>query len=85
MNYRKRPERIASSAMTVRCCISARATRCASRILTQLADERVGSREQLLAAQVKRVDWRQTAGELGADAARVPIGSGRKSRCTTGA
>jgi len=37
-----------------------------SRILTQLADERVGSREQLLAAQVKRVDWRQTAGELGA-------------------
>jgi len=37
-----------------------------NRILTQLAEERVGSREQLLAALVKRVDWRQTAGELGA-------------------
>jgi DNA polymerase-3 subunit epsilon len=37
-----------------------------SKILTQLADARVGSREQLMAAQVKRVDWRQTAGELGA-------------------
>jgi DNA polymerase III subunit epsilon len=37
-----------------------------SKILTQLADAREGSREQLLAAQVKRVDWRQTAGELGA-------------------
>jgi DNA polymerase-3 subunit epsilon len=36
------------------------------KILTQLADARVGSREQLMAAQVKRVDWRQTAGELGA-------------------
>jgi DNA polymerase-3 subunit epsilon len=36
------------------------------RILAQLADARVGSREQLMAAQVKRVDWRQTAGELGA-------------------
>jgi DNA polymerase III subunit epsilon len=36
------------------------------KILTQLADARVGSREQLFAAQVKRVDWRQTAGELGA-------------------
>ena len=36
------------------------------RILTQLAAARAGSREQLMAAQVKRVDWRQTAGELGA-------------------
>jgi DNA polymerase-3 subunit epsilon len=36
------------------------------RILAQLADARAGSREQLMAAQVKRVDWRQTAGELGA-------------------
>jgi DNA polymerase-3 subunit epsilon len=37
-----------------------------TRILTQLADEHVGSREQKLAAQVRRVDWVQTAGELGA-------------------
>jgi DNA polymerase-3 subunit epsilon len=37
-----------------------------TRILTQLADEHVGSREQKLAAQVRRVDWLQTAGELGA-------------------
>jgi len=36
------------------------------RILTQLAEAHPGSREQILAAQVKRVDWRQTAGELGA-------------------
>ncbi|HXI47844.1 MAG TPA: exonuclease domain-containing protein [Steroidobacteraceae bacterium] len=36
------------------------------RILAQLADARVGSREQPMGAQVKRVDWRQTAGELGA-------------------
>jgi DNA polymerase-3 subunit epsilon len=36
------------------------------RILTQLADARAGSREQLLASQVRRVEWRQTAGELGA-------------------
>jgi DNA polymerase-3 subunit epsilon len=36
------------------------------RILAQLADARAGSREQQMAAQVKRVDWRQTAGELGA-------------------
>jgi DNA polymerase III subunit epsilon len=36
------------------------------KILSQLADPRVGSREQKLAAQVQRVDWRQTAGELGA-------------------
>jgi DNA polymerase III subunit epsilon len=37
-----------------------------TRILTQLADEHAGSREQKLAAQVRRVDWVQTAGELGA-------------------
>ena len=36
------------------------------KILSQLADPRVGSREQTLAAQVQRVDWQQTAGELGA-------------------
>jgi DNA polymerase-3 subunit epsilon len=36
------------------------------KILSQLADPRVGSREQKLAAHVQRVDWRQTAGELGA-------------------
>jgi DNA polymerase-3 subunit epsilon len=37
-----------------------------SRILTQLADAREGSREGKLAAEVRRVDWVQTAGELGA-------------------
>jgi DNA polymerase III subunit epsilon len=37
-----------------------------TRILTQLADEHLGVREQKLAAQVKRVDWVRTAGELGA-------------------
>jgi DNA polymerase III subunit epsilon len=37
-----------------------------AKILSQLADPRPGSREQKLAAQVQRVDWRQTAGELGA-------------------
>jgi DNA polymerase III subunit epsilon len=37
-----------------------------SKILSQLAAPREGSREQKLAAQVQRVDWRQTAGELGA-------------------
>jgi DNA polymerase III subunit epsilon len=37
-----------------------------SKILAQLAEPRVGSREQKLALQVQRVDWRQTAGELGA-------------------
>jgi len=37
-----------------------------SKILSQLADPRSGSREQKLAAQVQRIDWRQTAGELGA-------------------
>jgi DNA polymerase-3 subunit epsilon len=36
-----------------------------SKILYQLAESRSGSREEL-AAQVQRVDWRQTAGELGA-------------------
>ncbi len=37
-----------------------------AKILSQLAEPRSGSREQQLAAQVQRVDWRQTAGELGA-------------------
>jgi DNA polymerase-3 subunit epsilon len=37
-----------------------------SKILAQLAQPRPGSREQILAEQVRRVDWRQTAGELGA-------------------
>jgi DNA polymerase-3 subunit epsilon len=37
-----------------------------SKILSQLAEPRAGSREEKLAAQVQRVDWRQTAGELGA-------------------
>ena len=37
-----------------------------SKILSQLADPRAGSREQKLAAQVQRVDWQLTAGELGA-------------------
>jgi DNA polymerase III subunit epsilon len=36
------------------------------KILSQLADPRAGSREQKLAAQVRRVDWRATVGELGA-------------------
>jgi len=35
-------------------------------ILTQLADQPSGARQQMLAAQVRRVDWVQTAGELGA-------------------
>ena len=37
-----------------------------TRILTQLADTRAGSRDAQLAADVRRVDWVQTAGELGA-------------------
>jgi DNA polymerase III subunit epsilon len=36
------------------------------KILSQLSDPRAGSREQKLAAQVQRVDWQLTAGELGA-------------------
>ncbi|HEY0745940.1 MAG TPA: exonuclease domain-containing protein [Steroidobacteraceae bacterium] len=36
------------------------------RILTQLADALEGSREEKLAAEVRRVEWVQTAGELGA-------------------
>jgi DNA polymerase III subunit epsilon len=34
--------------------------------LSQLGNERVGSRDHSLAAQVRRVDWVETAGELGA-------------------
>jgi DNA polymerase-3 subunit epsilon len=37
-----------------------------SKILSQLADPRAGTLEHKLAAQVQRVDWRRTAGELGA-------------------
>jgi DNA polymerase-3 subunit epsilon len=37
-----------------------------TKILSQLAEPRSGEREQKLAAQVQRIDWRQTAGELGA-------------------
>jgi DNA polymerase-3 subunit epsilon len=37
-----------------------------TRVLEQLADEHPGSREQRLARQVRRVDWAETAGELGA-------------------
>jgi DNA polymerase-3 subunit epsilon len=37
-----------------------------SKILSQLSGPRSGSREQKLAAQVQRVDWQLTAGELGA-------------------
>jgi DNA polymerase-3 subunit epsilon len=37
-----------------------------AKIVSQLGEPRSGSREQKLAAQVQRVDWRQTAGELGA-------------------
>jgi DNA polymerase III subunit epsilon len=35
-------------------------------VLTQLANEHAGSRDHKLAAQVRRVDWVPTAGELGA-------------------
>ena len=37
-----------------------------SKIVSQLGSPRAGSREHTLAAQVQRVDWEQTAGELGA-------------------
>ena len=37
-----------------------------SRVLSQLGDEQLGTKEKKLAAQVRRVDWRQTCGELGA-------------------
>ena len=37
-----------------------------SKILSQLCDAHPGSRDQQLAAQARRVDWQQTAGELGA-------------------
>jgi DNA polymerase III subunit epsilon len=43
-----------------------RSTSLRSKILSQLSDPRSGSREQKLAAQVQRVDWQLTAGELGA-------------------
>jgi DNA polymerase-3 subunit epsilon len=36
------------------------------RILSQLGDAQAGSRDAELAAQVQRVDWRETSGELGA-------------------
>jgi len=37
-----------------------------TRVLTHLAGEHVGGRQQRLARQVRRLDWRATAGELGA-------------------
>src|ERR1700722_3206990 len=37
-----------------------------TRVLEQLADEHPASREHKLACQVRRVDWVETAGELGA-------------------
>jgi DNA polymerase III subunit epsilon len=37
-----------------------------TRVLEQLADEHPGSREHKLAREVRRVDWVETAGELGA-------------------
>jgi DNA polymerase III subunit epsilon len=37
-----------------------------SRILGQLAEENAGARERKLAAETRRVEWVQTAGELGA-------------------
>jgi DNA polymerase-3 subunit epsilon len=37
-----------------------------AKILSQLADPRAGSREEILAKSVRRVDWLRTAGELGA-------------------
>ncbi|HEY6620271.1 MAG TPA: exonuclease domain-containing protein [Steroidobacteraceae bacterium] len=43
-----------------------RANSLRAKILSQLAEPRLRQREQKLAAQVRRVDWRQTAGELGA-------------------
>lgn len=35
-------------------------------VLAQLADPRAGSRDHALASEVRRVDWTETAGELGA-------------------
>jgi DNA polymerase III subunit epsilon len=35
-------------------------------VLAQLSEQHPGSRDRKLAAQVRRVDWRRTAGELGA-------------------
>ncbi|MGO9935833.1 MAG: exonuclease domain-containing protein [Steroidobacteraceae bacterium] len=37
-----------------------------ARVLAQLGAPHAGSRDQQLAAEVRRVDWRRTAGELGA-------------------
>jgi len=37
-----------------------------SHVLAQLGEQHPGSRDRKLAAQVRRVDWRRTAGELGA-------------------
>jgi DNA polymerase III subunit epsilon len=37
-----------------------------SKILSQLCDAHPGSRDESLSAEVRKVDWRQTAGELGA-------------------
>jgi DNA polymerase III subunit epsilon len=37
-----------------------------AKMLAQLGDEQLGSRDQLLAAETRRVEWEETAGELGA-------------------
>src|SRR5271169_3032855 len=37
-----------------------------TRVLSQLGEQQSGSRDRKLKAQVRRVDWRQTGGELGA-------------------
>jgi DNA polymerase III subunit epsilon len=51
------------------------------KILSQLGDPRSGSREQKLAAQVQRVDWRETAVNWARCCSRQN-GSGRSSRAT---
>jgi len=54
------------------------------RILAQLGDPPPGSRDAVLAADVRRVDWSQTAGELGAmlrEAQLIRLGKPRFNRC----
>jgi DNA polymerase-3 subunit epsilon len=53
------------------------------RILAQLGDAPAGSRDALLASEVRRVDWSETAGELGAmlrEAQFVRLGKPRYNR-----
>jgi len=54
-----------------------------SRILAQLGEPRAGSRDALLASEVRRVEWSQTAGELGAmlrEAQLIRLGKPRYNR-----